>query len=227
MPPRPRAVARVLRVRVLGIEKRLRRIELFFVRLEEIVEPSEIVALRPVAADERIALDVLDPEIGIRLVEKLLPDLRRIILVADALALCELLVVRREPVDAPDVVVAVDEELLDLLAAEALVLRKNRIPRVREDLELADAPLVGDIACHHHAVDAAFAEKPQRIEEVFLVSRLLDVHVAHYAEAAIRPAAAEKPCRRAKRAPAVQERERPACANKRPSREFSVVHVTP
>ena len=210
-------------MRMLGVEERLRRVELLFVGPKEGVKSVEVVLLRPVSADERIALHVLDPEIGIRLVEKLLPDPRRPrVVIADAVtALRKLGIVR----GSPDVVIAVNEELLDLLSVETSVARKDRIPCVREDLELADAPLVGNVACDHHAVCTALAEEPERAQKMSFISGFPDVHVADEAKADFRRATAEKPRRGAERASSVEQRERAARPKKHPPRQFSVFHA--
>ena len=215
VPPRPRAVARVLRVRVLEVEERPLRIERLPVRVQETLEldaerAAAVLRLHPlpvvpVLAEERVALDHLAVEARVVLVEDLLPPsgqvaAQHVVAAPGAeLALLRLLRMALRGVVAVEVavvvVVAVDEELLDLPAVGGLVVREDRIPGLRDGLQLLDHAVVGHVAHHHHRVHALVAEPfkgmPER-EVVAPVLRFLacahvrDVDVAHHAEREVR-----------------------------------------
>ena len=213
---------------VLDVEERKRRIDLSASLFEKLRDVG-VVGILPVGADKGVPMDVLHPNRLVFLVEELFPEARAVVAVANRLLGGKIVpaLVRIPPRPPFQAVVAIDEELFDMLAVETLVAREDGIPRVGEHLQFPDPSLVRYVTGDNDSIRPALAEKLKCLQKMLFVAWLLYVHVAYDAEADIRAAAAEKPAWSPKRAPAVQERERPARANKRPPREFSVVHFTP
>ncbi len=187
MPPRPRSEARVLRMVVLRVEKREMRVETLAVLLKELFHRLVVVvAIAPMCADHRDAVDVLHPDGNVLLPEAFLPRLLHV-LVGMPYRVCDhgrvlLLLLVETPRPAPPVVVAVNEQLLDLAAVGRLAVGEDLEPRIAGALELADAPGVRDVARDEHAVRAVVTEVFERLDEVELVARILEMHVAQHTD---------------------------------------------
>ena len=103
------------------------------------------------------------------------------------------------------VVVAVDEQLLDLPSVRRLVVREHRIPRLRDGLQLLGHAGVRHVADHHHRVDTLVAEPFEGVAEREVVppgrhllvrADLRDVDVAHHAKREVRLLSEKRPGRR-------------------------------
>ena len=81
---------------------------------------------------------------------------------------------------ADDVVVAADENLLDMAAIQlAFVVRKNFVPDIREILQLLDEAPIRDIARDEHGVDLLLVIPFQRLLPcVCALGIQIDMHIA-------------------------------------------------
>ena len=179
-PPSPRAMARILRVRMLDVEEGRVSPKLGRVLFHVGFDGGYAFPSVPVRTDERVALDGLLPDGRIRFLEHAFPCGGAV--GGDG-------VFRFRIFGPPDIMVAVDEQLLDRLSAQPLAVRERLLPRIGHMLQLRDEPLVGHVARDHHAIDALVAKPRERLEKCFRsirTRRLAHMHVAHHAESQAR-----------------------------------------
>ena len=225
--PRPRAVARVARMRMLEPEERARRVEPRRVGFDpprragvEVCAGAALVAA-PVRAREREAVDLLLPDRFVRFAEDLLPRSGQIR--PDGLLLQafpeNLSRGAARPAVSPAfvVVVAVHEQALDLPAGRVPAAGERCVPRARHRLQLRNEPPVGHVAAYRHGVHAAPAEQSERLPELLfagerkravLAARGGEMDVAHDAE---RDSGRHALKRAAGRAQRRRTAERPCC----------------
>ena len=143
-------MACVLRMRMLRVEERQGRIDFRFVRRHVF---ADFDMMRPIGADERIAFDDLLVDALPLLMEADVP--RGLDILHDGRLETLLALLLRVCAVAPSdiVVVALDEELLDVAAIRSLVVWEDLIPRGGKLLKLLQLSRIRDIASDQDDID--------------------------------------------------------------------------
>ena len=149
--PNPRPMACALRMRMLRIEERQLRIDFRLVRRHEF---ADLPMMRPVAADEHIAFDVLHHDFLPLLMEALIPCGLDILHDGGFKQRLAFFRIRLRIFPAFEIVVALNKELLDMAAIRPLVVREDFVPAVSEVLKLLQLRSIRDITSHQHDIDA-------------------------------------------------------------------------
>ena len=180
MAPCPRAVDRVLRMRMLRVEEREVRVELRLVFFHELFD---VLVEAPMAADERISLDLLGVDFLKLFMEAEIPCGLAVLHDGFREGLLALLLVTPDVIKAFVVVVAADEDLFDMAAVRRRVVREDFIPRGCEILQLFDEAPVGDVARDHDGIDFLVVEPAERLLPVVGACQRCDMDVADDSEA--------------------------------------------
>ena len=199
-------------MRMLQEEERLAA-RLRGARLDRLCRAGVLV-VRPVRADEHVAVDLDRRILGEILVERLSPEVLPVVREDAALELRRvraLLDAELAVFPAFPVVVAADEELLHRASAGALPAGEHPAPRVADRHELLLERMVREVAGYDDGVDLLLVEPPQGADErlrVVAADFVLGVRIEHGdvrvaehpdAEPAVRPV--ERPGRGRESAP--------------------------
>ena len=211
---RIRRGAGAARVLVLAVEERARRVEFGPVRGEprrqrvrvvgEAVRQGQCPPLvpdnrHPVAQDEGVALDRLDHDGRVVLVEKLAPKFLAVEIEAKLSRLLGRLdgPLSAAVAEAVHVVVAREEQPLDVRAVGAAVVREDLEPDPRDVGELVVVAVGREVARDEHRVDLAVAVELQRAAPDLGGVVALDVDVREDPDAQVGPRGGE--CGQARR----------------------------
>ncbi len=175
---------------MLDHEERKREVELPAVQGHPLLDgrtvaPAVRLSVLPVETDERDSLDVLAPDVRIRLVEAFLPGPGVKAFASEGVPPLPLFVAAlhvRVPPPRLHVVVPVDEQPLDVPPVRGRVVRKHVEPDARAEFEFVPASAVRNVARDDHPVHALVAEPLQRLAEPSRPLRLVEVDVADHAD---------------------------------------------